>query len=265
MYKKRKRRKKKNSLGFIWFLAIFLMITIFILDKDEIEPIILDKAGQYDPNKFDRTGKYYYYEDDIYKSIAGIDVSEHNGDIDWNKVKKSGIEFAFIRIGWRGYTEGSIYKDKLFEQNYKEAKNSGLKIGIYFFSQAITSKEAKEEALFVKENLKDKSLELPIVYDFETVEANKGRANHLNKQEVSTNAKAFFSILEDDYGVMLYANMPLLKLYDESLLDTYPLWFAQFYHKPETLNDFVIWQYSEKGKVPGISKNTDLNIMMIKK
>ena len=265
MSKRRRKKKKSKLIPVLSLLIIFLICLIAILDKEEIEPIFIEKAGQYEIEKFDTSNMYYTYSDDTYTSIVGIDVSEHNESINWKEVKESGVEFAFIRIGWRGYTEGGIYKDELFEQNYLSAQDEGIKVGVYFFSQATTVKEAQEEALFVQKELQNKQIQLPIVYDYETVESKEGRANHLTKEQVSDNAKAFFEILENKYQVMLYGNTPLLELYDQELLDKYPLWFAQFYHKPETTHDFTIWQYSESGNVPGISKPTDLNIMMLKR
>ncbi len=261
---KRKKQKTKYKIIIPIILGLALLISILIIENKKQEEIIeIPMAGQYIIANFDTTKEYYTYDDDTYTSMVGIDVSEHNGTIDFKKVKESGIEFVFIRIGWRGYTKGGIYKDEMFETYYKEAKENNLKIGIYFFSQAISTDEAKQEAEFVKDILGDKTINLPIVYDYETVEDENGRANNLTLVEVSNNAKAFFSLLENKYQVMLYANTPLLKLYSLELLDKYPLWYAQFHHTPETDANFIIWQYSENGKVEGIEKPTDLNIMMI--
>ena len=261
---KRKKQKNKYKIIIPIFLVLVLLISILIMENKKQEEVIeIPTAGQYIIANFDTTKEYYTYDDDTYTSMVGIDVSEHNGTIDFKKVKESGIEFVFIRIGWRGYTKGGIYKDEMFETYYKEAKENNLKIGIYFFSQAISTDEAKQEAEFVKDTLGDKTINLPIVYDYETVEDENGRANNLTLVEVSDNVKAFFSLLENKYQVMLYANTPLLKLYSSALLDEYPLWYAQFHHTPEINTNFTIWQYSENGEVEGIEKPTDLNIMMI--
>ncbi len=263
-------KRKKSKINYKIIIPIILvpiLITVILLtenkkDKQE-EAIEIPMAGQYEIAKFDTSKEYYTYSDDTYTSMVGIDVSEHNGTIDFKKVKESGIEFVFIRIGWRGYTEGGIYKDDMFETYYKDAKENNLKIGIYFFSQATSTDEAKQEAQFVLDTLGDKTINLPIAYDYETVEDENGRANNLTSEEVSNNTKAFFSLLENKYQVMLYANTPLLKLYSRELLDKYPLWYAQFHHTPETDTNFNIWQYSETGEVDGIEKPTDLNIMML--
>ncbi len=260
----KRKKKKTNKFIFIPIVLIpILLIAIFLVENKEEEIIEIPMAGQYEINKFDTTNQYYTYNDDTYTSVIGIDVSEHNGAIDFKKVKDSGIEFVFIRIGWRGFTEGGIYKDDMFETYFKDAKENNLKIGIYFFSQAINQQEAIQEAEFVKETLGNKTINLPIVYDYETVEDENGRANNLTLDEVTSNALSFFSILEDNYNVMLYANTPLLKLYSDEILNKYPLWYAQFHHTPETEKSFSIWQYSESGVVDGIEKPTDLNIMMI--
>lgn len=264
---KRKKQKTNYKIIIPILLVPILLVTILLIenkkdDKQE-ETVVIPMAGQYILANFDTSKKYYSYSDDTYTSIVGIDVSEHNGTIDFKKVKDSGIEFVFIRIGWRGYTEGGIYKDDMFETYYNDAKENDLKIGIYFFSQATTIDEAKQEGQFVLDALGDKTINLPVVYDFETVEDESGRANNLTLEQVTNNANAFFSIIEKKYQGMLYANTPLLQLYSQEILDKYPLWYAQFHHTPETSTNFNIWQYSENGEIEGIEKPTDLNVMMI--
>ena len=110
------------------------------------------------------------YDDDRYEIRHGVDVSHHQGEIDWNKVKNAGFDFAFLRIGFRGYgEEGTLNPDKQFNANYSGAKNAGLDVGIYFFAQAVNEKEAVEEADYVLELLGGRKLDLPIVYDPESI------------------------------------------------------------------------------------------------
>ena len=264
--KKNKKRNQKKTICLILFIIIVFLLFIFLIINKNEETIILHGGDLYNENNFNKENIYYSYEDENYTSKIGIDVSEHNGSIDWQKVKESGVEFTFIRIGWRGYTEGNIYIDNNFYENYENAKKNNIKIGVYFFSQALNTKEAIEEAEFVLNTLNNLSLDLPIVYDFENIDEEEARTSNIDKEIVTNNALAFFNILENKYDVMLYANSYLLNnYYDMEKLNNYKLWYAQYHKKPQSAYDFVIWQYSEDGIVDGIDKKTDLNIMFIKK
>lgn len=263
--KKKKKQKKKICL-ILSIIIVFLLVGIIILINKDKEPIILHGGDLYNENNFNKEEMFYSYEDENYTSKIGIDVSEHNEIIDWKKVKESGVEFAFIRIGWRGYTEGNIYIDSNFYENYKNAKENDIKVGVYFFSQALNTKEAKEEADFVLETLSNLSLDLPIVYDFETIGKEEARTKNIDKETITDNALTFFNILENKYDVMLYANNDLINnYYNMERLSDYKLWYAQYHKKPQSNYDFTIWQYSEDGIVDGINKKTDLNIMFIER
>ncbi len=266
MTKKRKRKLNvKNLIILISIILIIIGLIIFLilkLNKQEEEEAVI--KGPYDLEKFDMSKEYYSYEDEKYTSAVGIDISEHNDEIDFEAVKESGIDFTFIRIGWRGYSEGKIYVDKRFEEYYTGAKQAGLKVGVYFFSQAINQDETKEEADFVLETLNGRTLDLPVVYDFETIDYDEARTDNLTKEQVTSNAVTFLKTVSTKYDAMLYANLNLLEnKYEETILNTFPLWYAQYYKEPETLNDFKIWQYSETGSVDGIDGEADLNIMFI--
>lgn len=221
----------------------------------------------YDYSKFDMSNTFYTYKDDNYTSSIGIDVSEHNLSIDWDKVKESGIEFVYLRIGWRGYTEGGIYLDTKYYEYLNGLKDKGFKVGVYFFSQAISTDEAKQEAQFVLDTLADTQIDLPIVYDFENITGDEARTDNLTKEEITNNALAFFEVIKNaNKDVMLYGNKYILDTYyDMDKLKDYKLWYAQYHDEPETELEFSIWQYSDSAKIDGIEKETDLNIMMIKK
>ena len=262
--KKRKHKKKEKNLFLVILIALILFVLIILLEKNS--NIILHDGDLYNENNFNKENMFYSYEDENYTSIIGIDVSEHNDKIDWQKVKESGIEFAFIRIGWRGYTEGNIYIDSNFYENYQNAKENNIKVGVYFFSQALNTTEAKEEAEFILKTLDGLTLDLPIVYDFENIDKEKARSDSIDKETLTNNALTFFNILENKYDVMLYANNNLINnYYNMEKLSNYKLWYAQYHDKPQSAYNFTIWQYSENGIVDGINKKTDLNIMFIKK
>ena len=131
-------------------------------------------------------------------SHKGIDVSKHQGNIDWTKVAADGVEFAFIRVGLRGYgTEGKLVEDEYFEQNIKGALQAGIKVGVYFYSQAITDAELLEEANLVLEKVKPYNIELPIVFDVEKVSGGKGRANELSVEERTRLTALFCQTVQD--------------------------------------------------------------------
>ena len=212
------------------------------------------------------TGRPIYTEDGDVASQIGIDVSEHDGFIDWPAVKDDGIEFAFVRVGSRGYTEGGLYVDERFDDNYTRARANGLAVGLYFFSQATTVDEAREEAEFVLSCLRDRNLELPIVYDFETVDDPDGRANNLSRSDVTDNAVAFCRrIQQAGYRPMVYMNLKDSQRYDMVKLYGFPIWFAQFgLQRPDAQFDFSIWQYSDSGTVAGAGVGSvDMNILFL--
>ncbi|MCL2883271.1 MAG: glycoside hydrolase family 25 protein [Coriobacteriia bacterium] len=194
---------------------------------------------------------------------VGVDVSEHQGAIDWPKVAQNGIEFAFIRVGARGYAGGNIISDTQYQANMQGAKAAGLKVGVYFFSQATSAAEAEEEADFVLAALNGQVLDLPVVYDFETVDDSQGRANNLSSVERSIDARAFAERIEAaGYRVMIYGNAKDLLMYDLDLRSKYQFWFAEYnVLSPSYYGfDFAFWQFTSSGVIAGINTLVDLNI-----
>jgi GH25 family lysozyme M1 (1,4-beta-N-acetylmuramidase) len=213
----------------------------------------------------EETGRYSYYEDGNRSSRFGIDVSEHQGFIDWGAVASDGVEFAFIRLGNRGATEGRLYLDNYFEANFQGAQSNGILTGIYFFSQAINEDEAREEAEFVLEHLAGRSLDYPIVFDHEPVSGFEARTDHLTGEQVSLFADAFFEVIrEADYDVMIYGNQKDLLRLDGTLLNRVGVWFAEYdVARPTIQRDILIWQYTSSGSVEGISTRVDMNIHFV--
>lgn len=210
-------------------------------------------------------GRYYYFKDGELASRLGVDVSDHQGTIDWECVADDGIDFAFIRLGNRGYTEGHIYLDHQYYYNREKAAQAGLNVGVYFFSQARTEEEAREEAEFVLEHLGENELTYPVVYDLETMEDNGARANDLSKKQVSKNAEAFSSIIEQaGYDVMIYGNKGDIDRYEKNIVTAHDIWFAEYdVSIPSGQFDFVMWQYTDSGIVDGISGAVDMNILFL--
>ena len=208
-------------------------------------------------------GEVQYMQDGQVVSHKGIDVSKHQGNIDWTKVAADGVEFAFIRVGLRGYgTEGKLVEDEYFEQNVKGALQAGIKVGVYFYSQAITDEELLEEANLVLEKVKPYNIELPIVFDVEKVSGGKGRANELSVEERTRLTALFCQTIQDaGYKPMIYHNMEMATLMlDLGQLEQYDKWFAYYNDDLYYPYAYKVWQYTEKGAVDGINEEVDLNI-----
>ncbi len=208
------------------------------------------------------TGEFQYLENGEVVSYKGIDVSRFQGEIDWEAVKEDGVEFAFIRVGYRGYGTGEMVEDSQFEENIKGANAAGVKVGVYFFSQAITEEEVLEEVNFVLEKIAPYKVECPVVFDVEKVAGSSARMNALTAEQRTAFTKLFCdSIEEAGYQSMIYFNLEMASLLlNIEELEAYDKWFA--YYNPDFYfpYDFKVWQYSEKGTVAGIKEKVDLNI-----
>lgn len=221
----------------------------------------------YDMHAFSRNGQMISYETEKYTSQPGIDVSHHQGEIDWKRVKDSGYEFAFIRLGYRGYSTGELCLDRYFVQNITNAQACGIEVGVYFFSQAISEEEALEEANFVIQNLNGYHLQLPVVYDPESILDDESRTDNISGTQFTRNTLAFCQAIENaGFAPMIYSNM-LWEAYELDLaqLTGYPIWYADYEALPQTPYHFTYWQYSNTGTVDGINTAVDLNIRLIPK
>lgn len=196
----------------------------------------------------------------------GIDVSSHQGEIDWQAVADDGVSFAIIRLGFRGYgEEGLIILDDYFHQNMEGAKAAGLDVGVYFFSQATSVWETLEESYFVLEHLDGYELELPVVFNWEFIDNSAiARTNSVNGQCITLYNQVFNEQMRNaGYDTMVYFNQALAYLYLElDLLDENPFWLASYRDNPTYYYDFHIWQYSDSGTIDGIAGNVDLNLML---
>ena len=233
----------------------------------EINPNV--EKHDYKDDSFVHNGDRLSYKDDSnYTYRLGVDVSEHQGYVDWQALKDSGFEFAFIRLGYRGYgQEGRICLDREFHRNIQNAQAAGFDVGVYFFAQAVNEEEALEEAHFVLQNLEGYTLQLPVVYDPESILDDEARTDNVSGEQFTKNTEVFCSAVADaGYDPMIYANM-LWEAFELDLeeLSEYPLWYADYEPAPQTPYHFRFWQYTNQGQVPGITGNTDLNIEMVPK
>lgn len=192
----------------------------------------------------------------------GIDVSKYQGEIDWAAVKNDGVDYAIIRVGIRGYSEGGILEDEFFRQNIEGATANGIPVGVYFFTQALNEEEALEEANFVIEMLQGYELTYPVYLDIEDVKKESCRTNVLTVTERTNNAKVFLeAVKEAGYQPAIYGNMKtFLLMLDLSALEQYDKWFAGYTLPIYYPYEYKMLQYSEKGQVAGINGQVDVNI-----
>ena len=230
------------------------------------------KTNQYNNDNFRRNseGRMEYYSNGELSSYFGIDVSSHQGDINWDAVRSDGVEFAMLRIGVRGYAEeGNIKLDDKFEQNFEGARSAGVDLGVYFYSQAISVEEAEEEAQFILDNLKGRKLEYPIVFDWEPVDTYDPevppRTEDVMPGTLTLCAQAFCEKIKDaGYDAMIYTNKKMAYIkYDLRMLESYPKWLALYTDEMTYYYDFDMWQYGF-GSVDGIEGDVDLNIAIIR-
>lgn len=267
-----KEKSWKLAVGLIAAAVLCAAVALFIWQQQpeyftyrdqQLEAIKGVDRNRYDPQAFTQEENgWITYEKNGKKALTGIDVSVYQGDIDWEAVAQSGVEFAIIRLGYRGYSQGAIQLDRNFEQNMRGALEAGLDVGVYFFSQATTVLEAEEEADFVLENLRGYPITFPVVFDWEFVTADQARTHEMDGETLTDCALAFCELVATaGYTPMVYFNQDIGYLYyqlDE--LDQYPFWLAEYDSKPDFFYDFEIWQYTHTGTVPGIQGSVDLNL-----
>jgi len=239
----------------------------YIQYREKILPLLRSvPAAPYNTDLFVQDGSFMHYNDPNYTTAIGIDVSSHQGEIDWQKVAGSGVEFVMIRVGYRGYgSEGTLNLDPSFQQNITGAKAAGLKVGAYFFSQAVSTQEAAEEAMFVLESLGGQSLDYPLVYDWETVSSSGARTKDLDNTVLTDCAITFCeTVAMAGYTPMIYYNLPVgYTHYELDRLTAYDVWFAQYASAPTMYYNYRIWQYSDSGSIPGISGKVDMDLAFI--
>ena len=233
-----------------------------------VEPFGADQVAPfgYDTAQFtlDENG-FVTYGDDPEAYEVGVDVSEHQGEIDWQAVAEAGIDFAIIRIGGRLMQSGTIFEDKYFRANLEGAKAAGLKVGVYFFSQALNAQEGLEEAEFVLGLLDGVELDYPVVCDWEYLGGNTARTYGVEPAEITAGIDAFCARVEEaGYRGMLYFNAycGYIKMDLRELTD-YDFWYAQYSDVPSYRYHFQMWQYSSSGQVDGIDSDVDLNISFV--
>ena len=189
----------------------------------------------------------------------GIDVSKWNGTIDWNAVKNSGVSYVIIRVGYRGSSQGALIEDPKFKTNIKGATAAGIKVGVYFFTQAVDEVEAVQEASMVLDRISGYKISYPVFLD---VEGSGGRGDAIDSATRTAVCKAFCNTIKNaGYTPGIYANKTWLSSkMDAGALSGYKIWLAQYAKTPTYTGRYDLWQYRSNGKVSGISGNVDLNL-----
>ena len=196
------------------------------------------------------------------EALFGIDVSRYQGDIDWARAAADGVEFAIIRMGFRGYDTGKTVVDEFFDANMRGAAAAGVRVGTYFFSQAVNEGEAIAEAEMVLAGIAPYDVRFPVVFDIEEISGQNARTDVLTSEEVTDIAIAFCErIKAAGYTPMIYANPKwFVARMDLGRLEPYAKWLAQYYKTPTYPYAFSIWQFSSSGSVDGIKGNVDLDL-----
>lgn len=239
-----------------------------VQEQTPVEPVDLEPTvpeNSYDPAGFYEEGGFKRYKSEDTLASVGVDVSSHQQEIDWELVAANGVEFAMIRVGYRGYTEGEIQPDEYFVQNIEGARAAGLDVGVYFFSQALDEQEAIDEANYVLEQIKDYPLSYPVIFDWEDIEAD-ARTDGMDSVQLTKNAIAFCdTIKQAGYRAGVYFNQRFgYEEFDLESLQDYVFWLAEYNDTPSFSFHFQIWQYCNNGRVDGIKTDVDLNLAFLR-
>ena len=238
-----------------------------LLGSIEIKAVEGFAKNAYNSDNFvlDETGKMTYYIDDEVASCMGVDLSEYQGEVDFAKLKEQGFDFVILRIGGRYYSEqGDMYVDTNLHNYYKAAKDAGLRVGGYFFSQAKNAQDAIDEANFALENIKGMKFDYPIAFDWEHIEGDTARTDNVSTTDLTDAAIAFCdTIKEAGFESIIYTNTYLMYYeYELERLKDYEFWIADYEYKPSMYYNFTMWQYDIEGQVEGIEGPVDMNICM---
>ena len=242
------------------YMAIFVLLFFAFSGCTMTELEYTLPPSVYAPEDFRLEGDYLTCS--AGQTILGIDVSSHQGEIDWQAVAEAGVGFAFVRLGYRGYDSGALHEDTYAQQNLQGAKEAGIPVGAYFFSQAISPEEAAQEAAYALDILGQMQLELPLVYDWEYISASARTGNVDQKTLTDCTLKFCQAVQAAGYEAMIYANTDqVTRRLDMEKLEGYPLWLAKYDLQQDFPCKADLWQYTDTGKVSGISGKVDINLM----
>ena len=198
------------------------------VEEDTSPASVLHLLPENPYDKFDFQYDGWFLKSTAVDCLSGIDVSAYQGDIDWHQVAEAGVDFAIIRLGYRGYESGKLVEDKFARKNLEGAAEAGIPIGVYFFSQALNVEEAREEAQFVLDMIDPYEVAMPVVFDWEHVNNESARSNGMDPYVATDCAKAFLEVIDEaGYWPMMYFNsFQARKLFYLDQLMEYDFWLA---------------------------------------
>ena len=223
-------------------------------------------ANSYDTAQFVyQNPEMKYYVNGKQASWFGVDISGKQGIVDFEKLKGAGVDFVMIKVGGRGYSSGNIVLDSSYKDYMNGAKNAGLGIGVYFYSQAVDKDEIYEEADTLLELIKDYPIKYPVVFDMESVEGDVARTDALDVSTRTELARIFLKTIKaEGYTPMLYGDKEwLVTKLDLEKLQDYDVWLSQEADTPDYPYEYTMWQYNKSGTVSGISGTAGLNISLV--
>ena len=237
-----------------------------ILEEEDTSPAsVLHLLPENPYGKFDFQYDGWFLKSTVVDCLSGIDVSAYQGQIDWEQVAESGVDFAMVRVGYRGYESGKLVEDKFARANLEGAAAAGIRLGVYFFSQALTVEEAQEEARFVLDMIRDYDITMPVVFDWEHVNNETARTNDMDPYVATDCAKAFLEAIEEaGYWPMMYFNtFQARKLFYLDQLMEYDFWLALYSDRMTFPYKVDMWQYTSTGTIPGIFGDVDVNVLFM--
>ena len=274
--KKKRKRKTSRSVLLIAILAAALILILFALVRflrakpveETVEPqVSVSVAPTLTPSSlsaqcFGESDGYKTYVSDTVTAKLGVDISSHQEWVDWDALAASPVDFVILRAGYRGYGDGSVNIDSYFAENIAAARNAGLGVGVYFFSQALTPEEAEEEARTVLAQLADYQIDYPIYYDWEPISDENARTATISATEITSCAQRFCQTIEQaGYRAGVYFNLDIaLSYYHLTDLMDYEFWLAEYQDTPSYPFAFGMWQYTDQGSVPGVEGGVDMNL-----
>lgn len=263
--------KKQKKLMVKWIIALSAVLAVMVciillLPKPKPEPKSEPTVQTTRMPRPTTSNEQFTYDDFGFlscttrPSIPGIDVSYHQGVIDWQQVAENGVHFAFIRLGYRGYQDGKLHEDEQAKRNLKEARAQGLEIGAYFFSQAVDPEEAAAEAAFALEILGDTQLDFPLVYDWEYI-SDSARTAEVDSDTLMACVDTFCTAVKAaEIEPMVYFNQDLAKTKLRLNELDYPFWLAKYSDNLDYSYQVRCWQYTDQGQVPGIEGFVDIDL-----
>ena len=260
-------KKKKEQMSPLAVFFVLLALVVLSVGGWFIYQRFFAKKEGFSPDDFAKNeqGRLLYTgKDKNVQARFGIDVSEFQGLIDWERVRTSGVEFVFVRAGYRGYANGKLKEDGMVRPNVTGARLAGLDVGVYFYSQAISAAEAAEEAEFLLKTIDGLDVNLPLAIDIERSEAENARTNHLTGEDWTVIAAAFSDRIREAGRIpMVYGNREAFET--QLARSSFPeakIWFAYYSFPLKKRTVFDIWQYDQHGHVDGIEPEVDLDLWL---